>query len=276
MTDDRIPSLSFRNVRSGVTGQRTTTAQSAQADQESMHAIRQMVLHWEGGSLQEQSQREPRLQLPAGVDSPVAVMTAPPQRRVMSPSLSPGFSTTACSVCRGALHGPLVSCRACGAYVHSQCSVGLLQDSFCEHCVSQWRLAEEAQHSRELQQQAARRLGFAGARGSELLGTAFGAVSAASAAATRYFVAGAHAGARSAWQGSTQVPPPAGLELHLQLLASLPPPLPADPGPATAPSVSEGAERREQGRERERKLRERHRNGRTGSSVKKCASSWPW
>ena len=124
----------------------------------------------------------------------------------MSPSLSPGFQAAACQVCREALLGPLVTCGVCGAYVHSQCSVGLLQDNVCENCFAQFRLAEDARRSRELQQQAARRLGLAGARNSELIGAALGAISAAGAAATRYFVAGASAGARSAWQGSTRAP----------------------------------------------------------------------
>ena len=174
----------------------------------------------------------------------------------MSPTGRPGFQTAACVVCRGALRGQLVACGACGAYVHSHCSVGLMQDSICENCFGNWQAAEE---QRQQHQSAARRLGYAGARGSEIIGTAFGAVGAASVAATRYLVAGASAGARSAWQGSTVVPPPAGLEVTMPRPASLPAPLPIDPAPTAAACASEGAERRYQERERERERKEQER-----------------
>ena len=109
---------------------------------------RHIVLHW-GDSQQAQ---QPEAGTPGLSLQGLAVRDrAAPQQRVMSPTLRPGFQTASCTVCRGPLQGPVVSCNGCGSYVHSQCSVGVLQDSYCERRLAQWRLAEqtrEQQHSR--------------------------------------------------------------------------------------------------------------------------------
>ena len=67
-----------------------------------------------------------------------------------------------------------------------------MHQSVCEACYYELQAAEE---QRRQHQAAARTLGLAGARGAELLGTAAGAVGAASLAASRFLVAGATAGA---------------------------------------------------------------------------------
>ena len=87
-----------------------------------------------------------------------------------------------------------------------------MQASVCENCFMQYQAAEE---QRRQHAAAARTLGLVGARGSETPGTAVGAVSAASAAAGRYFVAGAAAGASSAWAGSRLAGEPPRIEVQL-------------------------------------------------------------
>ena len=86
--------------------------------------------------------------------------------------------------------------------------VSLFNDTFCERCVADFRQQEE---QRRQHQAAAQRLGRIGARGSEIVGTALGAVGAASVAASQYFVHGAATGARHAWAGSAAIKPPPGV-----------------------------------------------------------------
>ena len=149
-----------------------------------------------------------------------------PDARVMSPTFRPGFREP-CSVCLRELAGPVVVCSTCASCVHSHCSAAVMQQSICENCFRQWQSAEEA---RQVQHAAARSLGLLGARSSELLGTAVGAVGAAGAAASRFLVQGAVAGASSAWQASRLQEAPPRLEVQLPPRpAALPAPLPADP-----------------------------------------------
>ena len=165
-----------------------------------------------------------------------------PLPRVMGPSptrVSGAQSRTACHICAQPLRGPVSLCAACGLAVHPQCSVGYMHDMLCERCFTDFSAVEAA---RRQQQEGARRLGLLGARGSEALGSAFGAVGAAGAAASRYFVHGALAGAQSAWTGAAVVAPgpPAGLQVSIPRPDYLPPPLPATPSSASsAPVASE-------------------------------------
>ena len=103
--------------------------------------------------------------------------------------------------------------------MHSHCSAAVMHNIICEHFFAQWQAGEE---QRRQQHAAARTLGLMGARSSELIGAAVGAVGAASAAASRYFVAGAAAGAYGAWSGSRLQEPPR-LEVQLPRPAGLPP-----------------------------------------------------
>ena len=121
-----------------------------------------------------------------------------PRERVMSPTQRP--MPRPCVVCHRPLGGPLVVCSQCGSFVHSHCMVSYMHEVFCENCNAH---LQELDAARRAHAQAARTLGLAGARSSEALGTAFGAVAAAGAAATRYFVEGARAGARSALAGGS-------------------------------------------------------------------------
>ena len=73
-----------------------------------------------------------------------------------------------------------------------------------------------------------------------MVGVAAGAVGAASVAATRFFIAGAEAGARRAWQGARATLP--GITAQAPRPESLPAPIPSEP-----PVASECA-RRVQGR----------------------------
>ena len=113
-----------------------------------------------------------------------------------------------------------------------------MQSAVCEACFAQW---QEAEAQRRQHHAAARTLGLVGARSSELLGTAVGAVSAASAGAARYLVHGAVAGASSAWHGERMQEGPPRIEISLPRPAGLPPPLPADPHSSGAPIASEDA-----------------------------------
>ena len=168
----------------------------------------------------------------------------------MSPNTLANFTVLPCTVCRRGLGGPLVVCAACGATVHSHCSAALQLESCRETCI---RNCEHAEQQRAQQQFLAGRLGFATARGSELIGTALGAASAAGVAAGRFLVAGAQAGARSALVGSGSLPQQPAVEITLPRPASLPPPLSGDDFPADsrAPIVLESAEAA-QGREERR------------------------
>ena len=130
-------------------------------------------------------------------------------------------------------------CSACGAHVHSHCSAAVLQAAVCENCYLQDQAAEQ---QRRQHHEAARTLGLVGARGSEILGTAFGAVGAAGAAAGRFFVAGAAAGASSVWTGSRLQGAPPRIEVQLPRPAGLPPPLPAEAPAVGTPCAPEGAE----------------------------------
>ena len=127
--------------------------------------------------------------------------------------------------------------RSCGQCVHSQCSASVLHNALCENCFWQFQRAED---TRRQHQVAARSLGLVGARGSEILETAAGAVGAASAAAGQYFVGGVMAGARSAWAGA-RLQQPVRLAVEVPRPASVPAPLPVDPPASAAPSASEGA-----------------------------------
>ena len=118
-----------------------------------------------------------------------------PDARVMSPSFRPGHQGMPCGVCLREFAGPLVVRSSCGACVHNHCSAAVVQNAVCEGCFLQWQAGEE---QRRQHHAAARTLGPMGARSSELTGTAVGAVGAASAAASRYLVQGAVAGATSA------------------------------------------------------------------------------
>ena len=150
-------------------------------------------------------------------------------------------------MCRDALRGPVVVCASCQNQVHPHCALAYMQDAICEKWFGEYRRAEAQRHQH---QAAARGLGLLGARGSDALGTALGAVGDASAAASLFFVHGVHAGARSTWAGGVINTPAGGLQTPAAALqtavprpASLPPPLPADVTPAVpqAPSASEGA-----------------------------------
>ena len=172
-----------------------------------------------------------------------------PQPRVMSPTASPTmerrFHLHACRVCEMQLGGPLVVCAACGAAVHSHCSLAVMHNSICELCMA---AHQQDQANLQQQQAAAHQLGLASARSAQLIGTAAGAVGAAGLAASRYLVAGASAGARSAWAGARGPPP--GLEVNVPRPASLPPPLQADlseaPRPPFVAEAAEGSRGREQ------------------------------
>ena len=107
---------------------------------------------------------------------------------------------------------------------------------------------------------AARSLGLLGARSSELLGTAVGAVGAASAAASRFLVQGAVAGASSAWQASRLQEAPSRLEVQLPPRpAALPAPLPAVPPPTPGTIIVSEDTGAIAVAEAERKAAERHR-----------------
>ena len=158
----------------------------------------------------------------------------------MSPSTWVGFPREPCQVCRQPLAGPLVVCASCSAPVHGQCAVAVGHNVLCKHCVQQLQYDDE---QRRQQHRAAHNMGLLTARGSECVGAALGAAGAASLAAGRYLVAGAAAGARTAWAGSGQLQPPAGFEVRVPRPASLPQPIAGEP---TAPSndaavASEGA-----------------------------------
>jgi len=177
------------------------------------------------------------------------LMSIVPPTRVMSPNDRFDYHRSPCKVCRFPLHGPQVGCSHCGELVHPQCVVAVIHEPYCETCFEELRAFEE---NRRTHRAAARGLGVLGARGSELVGTAVGAVGSASLAAGRYFVSGAVAGAASAWQGSRAS---AGLEVRVPRPDSLPPPLPEEPvlhPTAAAPSsASEGPGRSRSQEERE-------------------------
>ena len=166
-----------------------------------------------------------------------------PQLRVMSPTsglaMREGHSQIhPCKVCNMSLGGPLVICAACGQPVHSHCSLAVMHNSICEKCMRDFQNDELA---RQQQAAAAHQLGLVSARGAQLLGTAAGAVGAASLAASRYLVAGAQAGATHAWRGA-RAPSPS-LDVTVPRPASLPPPLADDPPVAPrSPIVAEVAE----------------------------------
>ena len=147
---------------------------------------------------------------------------ADPQKRVMSPNALAGFPRELCQVCQQSLSGPLVVCACCGNAVHGQCAVALGHDVYCERCITRWQYEEDQRVQRE---QAAHTMGMLTARGSEMLGTALGAASAASVAAGRSLMAGAAAGARFAWAGGSPMPQPVGLEVRVPRPSYLPPPL---------------------------------------------------
>ena len=111
-----------------------------------------------------------------------------------------------------------------------------MHDTVCVRCLAEFRAAQNA---RAQQHENARRLGLLGARGSEALGTALGAVGAAGAVASRYFVSGAFAGAQSAWTGAAVATPvtPPGMQVNLRP-ASLPPPLQPEPASASNAPVA--------------------------------------
>ena len=87
-----------------------------------------------------------------------------------------------------------------------------MESAVCESCFAPWQLGEE---QRRQQHAAAHTLGLVGARSSELLGAAVGAVSAASAGAARYLVNGAVAGASSAWRGVRMQEGPPRIEVSM-------------------------------------------------------------
>ena len=129
---------------------------------------------------------------------------ADPQQRVMSPNALSGFPRELCQVCQQSLAGPLVVCACCASAVHGQCAVALGHDVYCERCVARWQYDEDQRAQRE---HAAHTMGVLTARGSEMLGTALGAASAASVAAGRSLVAGAAAGVEGSGSGGGQGAP---------------------------------------------------------------------
>ena len=87
------------------------------------------------------------------------------------------------------LGGPLVVCAACGAAVHSHCSLAVMHNSICEACML---ALQQDEADRQQHQAAAHQLGLISARSAQLIGTAAGAVGAGLAAS------------RSLWQEPQQ------------------------------------------------------------------------
>ena len=125
------------------------------------------------------------------------------------------------------------------------CADDLLHEPDCEVCYSDLVAVEEP---RRAYRAAASRLGTVSARSSELFGSAVGAVSAASMAAGRYFLAGAASGAQSAWQGARPAP---GLEVRIPRPEHLPPPLADEPVQTPARASAEAPEGAGRGAARE-------------------------
>ena len=153
-----------------------------------------------------------------------------PQTRVMSPS-----PADMCVSCHHDLSGPTAICASCHAVVHAACVVTYMHEFLCTRCASQLETHREAQRMREQALQAAHGLGASGARSSELLGTALGAVGGATLGAAQWMAAGVSAGARTAFSGARRHAP-SSADLTVRLPAPLMRPLP--------PATTRGRSRR--------------------------------